>query len=407
MSVNGQDRGGVDRLAAAGGPMRVSGRAGNPADEPGAGQGAAGAQPAAGARAMPAAASSGSIAHADEDAGVIPAADSGMQPAASSPAAPDCVPFVMPADCTTPDGRPLPTELRCTGLYGDWAKKTPACGVKAYRPAHELWSDGDKKQRWFQLPEGSHVDAARPEAFVYPIGTQFWKEFKVEANGELRLAETRLLRKVSDARNGWVYTSYVWDGDKAIQTNDGAKDVAGTDHVVPNLDQCRQCHSGREDFILGWDPIMLGAGAQGVTFEQLVANGTLQNAPAAPSLPGTDAQALALAYLHANCGISCHNPGGDAKDSGLFMRLDLEKLQSVMSTPTFATGLYKKPWENAKTGTLMPPPDMGFVDLAPGRPDASLVLVRMQTRGSEAQMPPVGSLHVDEQGVAQVRALVE
>jgi hypothetical protein len=431
-SATGQDRGGIARVAANAGPMLTSGRGGGG----GAGESAAGSNPgaaragnsasqgpvptsgskpkpmtpmtdAAGRKAQPAA--------TDEDAGTMPASDGGSmqdRPAANGgmPSTSEgCVPFVMPSDCTTPDGRPLPTQLRCTGLYGDWSRKALACGVSAYRPAYELWSDGAAKQRWFSLPQGGHIDAARPEAFVYPIGTQFWKEFRVQVNGEQKLAETRLLRKVSDARNGWVYTSYVWDerGQDALQTNDGASNVLGSDHVVPNLDQCRQCHAGREDFVLGWDPVLLGAGAQGVTLEQLTASGVLQNAPAAPVLPGTDSQALALAYLHANCGVSCHNPNGDAKDSGLFMRLDLDALQSVDTTSTLVTGLRKAPWENAKIQTLMPPADTAFVDLLPGRADASLILVRMQTRGSEAQMPPIASLHVDESGLAQVRALIQ
>ena len=432
-TVFGQDRGGVERVAANGGP-RAAGGAGGSAGQSAAGSrasarsGSGGSPAGSGARptsmsqpspppAAGSAAPNAPNAGADEDAGMAPAADGGMdasvpvQPAADGgmPSTSDCAPFVMPSDCTTPEGRPLPTDLRCTGLYGDWSRKALACGVTGYRPAYELWSDGAAKQRWFSLPEGSRVDAANPEAFVYPIGTQFWKEFRVQVNGQSKLAETRLLRKVSDGLNGWVYTSYVWDerGDNAVQTNDGITGLHGSDHVVPNLDQCRQCHAGRRDFVLGWDPILLGPGATGATYEQLTASGVLQNAPPAPVLPGTDSQKLALAYLHANCGVSCHNADGDAKDSALFMRLDLDELQSVQSTPTFATGLLKMPWENAKIQALMPPPDTAFVDLMPGRADASLILVRMQTRGSEAQMPPIGSLHVDETGVAQVRALIE
>jgi hypothetical protein len=337
---------------------------------------------------------------ADDDAGQSPAADGGT----------GCRPFAMPSDCTTPAGRVLPSELRCTGLYGDWAQRALACGVTAYRPAYELYSDGAQKQRWFALPDGGHIDGTRPEAFVFPVGTQFWKEFRVAVSGEQRLVETRLLRKISSAKNGWVYTSYVWNehADKAVQTNDGANDVLGSDHVVPTLEQCQQCHKGREDFILGWDPIMLGPGAMGVDLAQLVDKGMLQNTTLpAPTIPGLNSDAPALGYLHANCGISCHNPNGDAKDSGLFMRLDADKLSSVEMTPTIATGLLKKPWENAKIQTLTPPSDGPFYDIEPLRSDASLILVRMLVRGSEAQMPPIATRHVDEAGVTLVRALIE
>ncbi|MEY4582010.1 MAG: hypothetical protein RL701_6713, partial [Pseudomonadota bacterium] len=209
---------------------------------------------------------------------------------------------------------------------------------------------------------------------------------------------------------GWVYTSYVWNaaGDQAVQTNEGVTNVLGSDHDVPTLDQCKQCHSGRKDFILGWDPIMLGRGATGVDLTQLVDTGTLQNIGAVvPVIPGQDYQALALGYLHANCGISCHNPDGDAKDTGLVMRLDVDKLQDLTSTPTMKTGLLKRPWENAKIQMLTPPLDSPFYDLVPWRADASLVYVRMTTRGSEAQMPPIATKHVDEMGAELVRAFIE
>lgn len=351
-----------------------------------------------------------------EDAGVLPppAAEAGSAapppppPPPPPPTGPDgCVYFVMPSDCTNPPNRPLPSELRCTGLYADWTTRTLACGVKPYRPAFELYSDGAQKQRWYSVPEGMTVDASNPEAFLYPVGTQFWKEFRVAVGDQERLVETRLLRK---SVNGWLYTSYVWDetGQTAVQTNDGALNVNGSDHDVPSLDQCKQCHSGRADYVLGWDPLMLGPGAVGAELDQLVQAGVLANAAASAPIPGMDSQAQALGYLHANCGISCHNPDGDAHDTGLFMRLDSDKLDSVESTPAFITGFLKVPWENAKIGTLTPPADVpGFLDFYPFRADASLVLVRMQTRGSEAQMPPIATKHVDEDGVAKVSVLVQ
>jgi YD repeat-containing protein len=319
-----------------------------------------------------------------------------------------CRKFVMPSDCKNPEGRPLPSELRCTGLYGDWEKRALACDVTLYKPAYELWSDGAKKQRWVSLPEGGKIDAAKPEAFAYPVGTQFWKEFRISVQGQDRLAETRLLRKTD---RGWVYTSYVWDekGERAEQTNDGVKGLFGSDYAVPTLEQCKQCHGGREDFVMGWDPILLGPGATGVTLEDLVARGVLQNAKTpAPAIPGVvEHDSRALGYLHVNCGVSCHNPQGDAKDSAFFMRLDTDKLTDMWTTPTLATGLYKVPWENAKIQGLTPPVDQPFVDILLGRPDASLALVRMQTRGSEAQMPPIATSRVDDEGVAIVRKLLE
>lgn len=346
-----------------------------------------------------------------------PAADGGA--AGPSGAGPDsgppergCVEFVMPSDCSNASGRPLPSELRCTGLYGDWQAREPACGVREYAPAYELWSDGALKRRWVSLPAGASIDASRPDGFVFPPGTQLWKEFRVADGDGTRLAETRLLRKVSSPRPGWIYTSYVWNADQtsARLTDEGVSDLYGSGHDVPTLDQCRQCHVGREDFVLGWDPVLLGAGAQGIDLAALATAGQLTLPPggaATRGIPGDEVERAALGYLHVNCGVSCHNPLGDAKDSGLFLRLDATTLGSVAETHAITSGLYKQPWENAKLQELQPPLDSAFYDLLPLRRDASLMLVRMLVRGSEAQMPPIASRRVDERGAELVGAWID
>src|SRR5690606_10314646 len=117
----------------------------------------------------------------------------------------------------------------------------------------------------------------------------------------------------------WLYTTYVWTQDmqNAIQMNDGVQNLFGTCHGVPTREHCKNCHSGRPDYVLGWDFIMLGPGADGVTREALVQAGTLSGV--APTLnplnihiPGDDVERAALGYLHANCGISCHNDSVEA-----------------------------------------------------------------------------------------------
>jgi hypothetical protein len=328
----------------------------------------------------------------DDDAG--PAADGG-----------GCAPFTMPKDCPTQASGALPAELRCTGLYGDWAARRVACGVTPYALAYLPWSDGAVERRWFSLPEGTHVDASRPDAFQFPVGAQFWQELRVPDGAGTKLVETRLSRKLATPKASWLYTSYVWDerGETALQTNDGVKAALGTDHDVPNIDQCRRCHEGREDFILGWDTLMLAP-----DLPQLTAAGVIADQPdRIPAIPGSPTDAAALAYLHVNCGVSCHNPTGDAKDSGLFMRLDFDKLTQVTDTPTIATGLMKTPWKNAKIQSLNPPTDSPYYDILPNRTDASLIYLRMNTRGTEAQMPPIGSNKVDLTGLELVRKLIE
>ena len=54
-----------------------------------------------------------------------------------------------------------------------------------------------------RLPPGTAVDGSRPEGWVFPAGTRFWKEFSFG-----RRVETRFLEKQADG--SWTYASYIW-----------------------------------------------------------------------------------------------------------------------------------------------------------------------------------------------------
>ncbi|AUX24082.1 hypothetical protein SOCEGT47_046150 [Sorangium cellulosum] len=315
-------------------------------------------------------------------------------------------------DCKNPDDGALPVNLRCTGLYGDFDKRELACGVLEYKPAIELWSDAAAKRRFVSIPKGQKVDASDPDAFMYPVGTQFWKEFRVQrADGAMRLAETRLLRKTED---GWLYTSYVWSEDEreAIQmvNAEGVPDLYGTGHTVPTRDQCKECHSGRTDFILGWDAFMLGPGAEGLTRESLVELGLIEGgSDLALSIPGNEVERQALGYLHANCGVSCHNEAVDApaRDTGLFLRLEKDDLASVLTTDAVRTGVNKRPDDNAKFEGLEITDPAHWYAIRPGDPARSLLVARQEMRGFEGQMPRIGTNKVDPTGVQVVTRWIQ
>ena len=318
-----------------------------------------------------------------------------------------CEEFIAPPDCTIPEGAVLPGELRCTGLYSSWDERTLRCGVTPYAPAHELWADGAGKQRYVWLPPGQTLDVSDPDDFDYPVGTRFWKEFHVGPEGSQKLGETRYLLK---ADVGWLYTAYVWseDGTSATQRNDGVDDLYGTGHSVPSREQCKTCHIGRPNFVLGWDFIMLGEGATGVTARSLAEEGRLgEFDPALLELevPGDAVERAALTYLHANCGVSCHNTTVDAtaNPSGLYLRLEVDALDSPLSTGA-AAGINQDPAPNAKLGGL---PMLTYYDFRPGDPERSLVYARMGVRGSDTGMPPLGTHVVHEEGVDAVRAWIE
>jgi hypothetical protein len=323
----------------------------------------------------------------------------------------DCTAFVMPDDCTIPAGAVLPGELRCTGLYADWQARTLRCGVQPYTPAYQLWSDGAGKQRYVWLPPGESIDVKNPDNFVFPVGTRFWKEFYVGPASNQRLGETRYLLKVN---GGWLYTTYVWsaDGTTAIQNNQGVEDLFGTGHTVPTRDQCKTCHSGRSDYILGWDFVMLGEGAGGITARVLADQGRLNHLDPALlelAIPGDAVERSALGYLHANCGVSCHNETTNAtgKPSGLFLRLEVAEMHSVLSTDAARSGINRLPSPNADYGDIARPDAGDFYDFRPLDVERSLSIARMSYRGSVTGMPPIASHVVHAEGVAVVKTWVE
>jgi hypothetical protein len=355
----------------------------------------------------------GMDASANQDAGSR--TDGGMDGATLG-----CRPFVMPAACLDAEGNviaaadgPLPVDLACTGLYADVSKRELACGVIEYEPSYALWTDGAVKRRFVSLPAGTSIDATTPDDLRYPVGAQFWKEFNIQdGKGGTKLAETRLLRKVD---GGWLYTSYVWNEDatRALQQNQGVIDLFDLNHDVPTRDQCNECHKGRSDFVLGWDLILLGEGATGVTRESLIANGQLTSQAGAVtslSIPGNAVERAALGYMHVNCGVSCHNRElqSDAESSGFFARLSADTLGSVLDTEVITSGVNKVPDQNR--GSIPEDPASGaFYDIRPGDPERSLALARMQIRtGSQkGQMPRIGTHVVDEAGVSAVKAFIE
>lgn len=281
----------------------------------------------------------------------------------------------------TPPAFDGPWLLSEAGLYADLGAGTLAPGVVATTPRYPLWSDGSEKARWVRVPAGGVVDTRDPDHWVWPVGTLAFKEFVV---GGQRV-ETRRLEKTGD---GWDMVGYLWraDGTDADAVPDGAIDVWGTTHDVPDQEACARCHVGPADLILGVDAIQL---------DDLGQAALPLSAPTPATVPGDPTAIAALGYLHGNCG-GCHREGSFVGDR-VPLRLDVR----VGDTDPLAVGAVvtgvDAPTRHEIGGTS--------VSIAPGDPDASQLWFRMGLRDLEA-MPPIGSEVVDADGRAAIAAWI-
>jgi hypothetical protein len=282
--------------------------------------------------------------------------------------------------------------------------------VQAYAPAVPLWADGAEKKRWIMVPAGTTIDATDPNEWKFPVGTKVWKEFTRDGTR----VETRLWQKV--LTNYWVRTTYRWNPDESSAVTSAGMDIpwgdGGTYHI-PSADECDQCHRGRTDRILGFEQVSLGLpGATGLTLGKVVATGLITPTPALTSLTigddGTGLAAAPLAWLHVNCGVTCHNDNSNSMAYGASQRLRLD--------PTLLDGRSSSTFESLTTTvnqTADTPAWNGQTRIVPGDPGDSLLVKLISNRGTDNpvnnQMPPIATLLVDgpdtQSVVAWVRAM--
>jgi hypothetical protein len=309
-------------------------------------------------------------------------------------------PLSIEDPCGPPPENSAPQDLRCTGLYADFEARRLATGVRPYAPGSVLWSDGTDKHRFIFLPPGATIDASDPDEWTFPVGTKAWKQFALAG----RVIETRFFHKTGPDK--WVRAAYVWsaDGKTAVREDAGIKDFEGTGYAVPSFNDCNKCHEGRKDRLLGFEAFGLAeAQATGYTLPDLLSEGRVRGMdPAAGRAPaGLDGKALAaLAWLHVNCGTSCHNGGANstANNAGLVLRLETRQLAAAATgglgaldpvRSTFGVGAKTPRWADQPR-------------IKPGDPEGSLLYRLIAGRGAE-QMPPLLSRIPDPAGVALVR----
>jgi hypothetical protein len=296
-----------------------------------------------------------------------------------------------------------PESLLETGLYANLDTLEIDAQHLAFSPQYALWTDGAAKRRWISLPSGASIDGSDPDAWVFPVGTRFWKEFAFAG----QRVETRYMERQADGQ--WLYAAYAWtsDGRDAFLVPDGKRGAyplgGGKFHAIPAASDCKACHKGGGSEVqgfgaiqlLGRDPDALHAdAASDIDLKSLVARGLLVGLPEsalqAPrwDTPSPTARA-ALGYLHGNCG-HCHNDQGPLRNIGLFLRQTVDAASAGVVASTFDQPVRKPAPGMSADATLR---------IAPQHPDRSALMQRVASRYPPLQMPPLGTVLVDREAV--------
>lgn len=302
-----------------------------------------------------------------------------------------------------------PQKLSDTGLYRDAVTLAVADGIRPFAPQYPLWSDGASKLRWVSLPKDGTIDATNPDAWRFPVGTRFWKQFSFGG----RRVETRYIEKTG--QETWIFAAYVWSDDQREATlapamtglRNHVEIAPGVRHNIPSVGDCKACHEGAQrDSVLGFGALQLSSNrdplaphaepspAGSLDLDALLKENRIKNAPVAwlttpPTIAASSPRARAiLGYLHGNCS-NCHNDQDPVSSVGLSLRASLTA-NSGSDQPALLTAVGVR----SKFQIRGVPPERSL-RLAPGDIERSAVVVRMRARDGMSQMPPLGSKLVD------------
>lgn len=301
---------------------------------------------------------------------------------------------------------------------GALADQKPVSSVIPYGLNSPLFSDYARKLRFVQVPKGQKVNYHPEEVLDFPDGTFIIKTFYYPLDARRpdagrRIIETRLLVKDGEAWQAWPY---VWDEDQ----NDAYLEVAGdqksiswknekgkkikSDYIIPNMNQCKGCHNRDEKIQpIGPSARQLNGDfdyAQGTAnqLEKWEHLGILEGLPEdhrnIPQLAVWDVPSSgslsdrARAYLDINCG-HCHHPKGPAHTSGLYLHYQESNQTALgLNKPPIAAG-------RGSGGRLY--------DIVPGKPDASILVYRMESQDPGVMMPELSRRLIHKEGVALIK----
>lgn len=303
----------------------------------------------------------------------------------------------------------LPPRLQDFGLLVNG--QTPAPGVVRYQLNTPLFSDYAEKFRFLYLPQGQKAEVQGNGLLKLPVGSVLIKSFGYPADfrapdKDIRIIETRLL---IHRASGWVALPYVWtaDGKDALLKRAGQRMTISWTHfdgqprtlsyAVPNANQCKGCHAlGDAMTPLGPKARNLNDGHQLQALQRLgllagQING-LQKLPVWDNPKAASVASRARAYLDINCG-HCHNPKGPADTSGLWLNWEQPANTNL--------GRYKRPTAAGRGSA-----GLDFA-LAPGHPEQSYLLARMESLEPGIAMPELGRASVHDEGVALIRQWIK
>ena len=326
-----------------------------------------------------------------------------------------CMPALGPLARAADDdaaAQPLPARLSETGLYVAGSSSEVRASNVEFAPQYPLCSDGAIKRRWIHLAPGTAVDASRPDAWEFPRGTRLWKEFSIG-----RRVETRLIERLGDG--SWRFATYVWNEngtDAELAPADGVElavsGAPGGRYSVPSRTDCLACHEGTTVPVLGFTTLQLSpdrdplaphadaARGEPVDLRSLAARGLLGNLPQSllerpPRIEAATPRArAALGYLHGNCG-HCHNDTGPLKD------LDLALAQPTGASDAGVTRTLRSLLDH--TSRYRARGSDAARRIVAGQPDASILVLRMQSTNPSARMPPLGVQGLDSDALALIR----
>ncbi|MEW5755956.1 MAG: hypothetical protein AB1810_06590 [Pseudomonadota bacterium] len=331
--------------------------------------------------------------------------------------------------CVAPtNAADVPALLSQTGCFTDTAAHAVATGVIPFTVNSLLWTDGEKKGRYFAIPDGATITLVKDDNIgtfnsyknadlVFPEGSVIIKTF---SKGDQRV-ETRLL--MNHANDGWKGYSYEWKADESdADLLPDSKTSNG--HYFPSPTQCMDCHTEQANIALGPETLQLnytlnytdnteenylealdrlGYLTYGTGVTQLA--DFLSDRLYAVNDTSATLQQRARSYLHSNCS-GCHRPGVETSDGLIPGGLaDFRYNRKFDYDANLDDGNVCKVTPAATDVTDETFGISGAKLIVPGNASKSIVVTRMN-RTTEGLMPPVGRATVDSEAVSVMQSWI-